>query len=361
MSGPIVFSTETWIATRNNALEHNITEYVESGSVDFNINRSVKRQGTLTLRREGEALELEPYRDYIAPFVVTTQGGVTNRQQLGLYAVRTPKGFRRAALNLEEYTLLDLTWELQTSGFSAPFTMTGGELYVDEIAAAIDAAGITRYFLPASSLTVPADRTFKPGSNTLEVVNQGLQAIAAYTAYTDGEGRIGSQFTLPIQSVQPLATLTNSDIQGGITDEPPARDPINVVILVMDRPNEPMLVGVARNDEVNSPTSTGVNGLGREIVRFETVNDVSDQDSIDALAESLLREGRSYYQTATVHIKPGIAFTGRDTLDFAFSGDLAVHNGRWWVRTWSYGLSVRDSVVKVGVNRTTDTWKGLTI
>lgn len=358
----LVFGAEYWIATRDNVLVQDITDYVQGGSINFNVNREVRRQGSLDFWRDDvSALDIRPYRDYLAPFIVlTTDDGDPVRTQIGLYALRSPNTSRRSTVSLSTFPLNDLTYELKQAGFAAPYTMTGGELYTDEVIEAIEANGLTRHVIPLSSETVPADRTFWGADQSyLSVVNAGLQASGAYSAFTDGEGRIASAPLLPLTSVEPLMTVTNDDIEGDVEDTPPDRDPVNVVVVYVDRPNEPILVSEARNDDPASPTSTV--SLGRVSQRTEKLTDVGSQAALDAIALSLLQEGRSYYETAKLDLLPNPAFGGRDVLNLQFSGNLEVYNGLWWVRTWTMGLTIRRPTITVEINRTTDNWRGLVI
>jgi hypothetical protein len=105
-----------------------------------------------------------------------------------------------------------------------------------------------------------------------------------------------------------------------------------------------------------------VGGAGRDTAtwaaprgqfRIERVGDLQTQTEVDALAARLLREARTYYQTATVRVFPDTDFSVHEVVDLSLTGELAALNGRWWVRRWALGLTPASCYYDLELNRVT--------
>ena len=167
----------------------------------------------------------------------------------------------------------------------------------------------------------------------------------------------GLLFSMPspaLQSVEPFRTITDDDLMRPVEIQPLDTTVANVVIVVKDNPSAAPLTATRRNDATDSPTSTVNIGT---ITRIESRGDLADQDAVDALADRLLSEGRSFYQTAKLAILPDPrCLIPHQTIDLNLTGKLEILNGRWWVRTAKMPLNTKETELEI--NRVTDTILG---
>lgn len=322
--------------------------------VDLNHDRAVRSQASLAIRTPDA---LRPYRDYVAIWLNRSYGPghCVERAQLGLFGVRVPSGTRTIQRADAIYTGYDLTATLARSAFTQPYEVGIGVNYVQAVIDIIALAGLTRTLIEATDQLTAKAISFATGTTYLEAANVLLQAIGYYTLSCLPDGRLFSMPGRALSLVEPYRVVTDDDLMAPVEPQPLDTTVANIVIVIKDDPSEAPLVAVRRNDDPASPTST-VN-LG-DIPRIESVGDLKDQDAVDALAERLLSEGRSFYQTAKLVILPDPrALIPHQTIELALSGELAILNGRWWVRTAKLPLDTR--ATELEINRTTDSINGV--
>lgn len=358
MAGPLTYWVELWRASRLNALVEDLTDILDGGGVSMNVDRAVKLEARFPLT---DPDALDPYVDFLAPFVNIeySDGRPAVRQQIGLYGVRVPPGQRSETWATAEYHGRDLTAELARQAFTDTYNIAQGTNVVTAVRTIITDAGFSRHAIVPTSQVLAGDRSFRMGTTKLEACNQLLASIGYYHLYTTGDGKLASQPSRAVQFVEPVLTLTGDDVEGEVETQPLDTTVANVVIVVKDDPAATPLEAVRRNDDLLSPTST-VN-IG-ETVRFESLPDAVDQAAVDAYAERLLSEGRSFYQTAQATIMPNPAvILPHQTVNLALAGEQAILNGLWWLRTAEFGFRAQESKPKIEINRVTDQIKGAII
>ncbi len=352
--GGITVDYELWRATIDNALVENITSYFTGGEATYNSDRAIKTEARFDLR---DASVVDPYVDYLAVFenAEYDDGTTATRNQLGLYATKAPPGTRTIERAEGTYTGADLTSVLARYAFDDTYNISAGINYVRAVATVMALAGINRYLITPTTLTTAAARSFPIGTTYLEVCNILLNEIGYYHLAMLPDGRLTSQPTRNAEYVEPYRIITDSDLMAPVQTQPTDTTVANVVIVVLDNPNAAPLTKVVRNDDAGSPTST-VN-LGTR-TRVETRSDLANQDAVDALAERLLSEGRSFYQTATCTLLPNPqALTPHQTVDLALTGKMEMLNGRWRVRFARVGFSPKQPTV-IEINRSTNSITG---
>ena len=349
--GGVTMAVTLWRATVTNQLVEDVSDLLVDGRVEMNLDRATKLAASLTVR---DADRINPYTDYLAPILTLAydDGRPSVTAPLGLYAFEVPPGQRTIEDATAAVAGQDLTSLLTSSAYQDANNVASGTNALSELAATLAEVGITRTNLPASSTTLAATTTFPVGT-TRYAKGQSLTTYAGcYDPYMELDGRIATQPIRDIAAVQPYATLTDDDLLAPVEVQPTKGTIANVVVVVQQDPSLPFYESVARNDDPASPTSTAT--VGREFVRVEKRTDLAAQADADALAARLLAESRSFYQvvTAKTFFDPNIGL--HQTVALNLSGKLSVLNGRWWVRTWAFGLRPAAAVLTLEINRVTD-------
>lgn len=349
---------EAYVADRDNNQTTDISDYFNGRSsvVDLNHDREIRTQATLAI---SDPTLLEPYTDYVAVWLNREydDGTAAARDQLGLYGVRVPPGTRTIERADAIYTGLDLTATLARYAFTDAYNIASSSNYVDAVLDILELADLTRTLITPTTQTTSAVISFPPGTTYLKAANALLEAIGYYQLSCMPDGRLFSMPSRALQSVEPFRTITDDDLMRPVEVQPLDTTVANVVIVVKDNPSAAPLTATRRNDATDSPTST-VN-LG-ELVRVESRGDLADQDAVDALADRLLSEGRSFYQTAKLAILPDPrCLIPHQTVDLNLTGKLEILNGRWWVRTAKMPLNTRETELEI--NRISDVINGALI
>lgn len=327
-----------------------------TNQMSLNHDRAIKTQATFSLR---DSSLLSPYQDYAAIWIDRSydDGTASDHAQLGLFGIRVPPGVRTVQRAEATYTGYDLTATLARYAFTEAYNIAAASNYVTAVQDIIELSPLSRTLIEPTTQTTAAIISFPAGTTYLAACNTLLQAIGYYALSCLPDGRLFSMPTRALQYVQPYRTITDADLMGPVEIQPLDTTVTNVVIVVKDNPDSAPLTATRRNDDAASPTST-VN-LG-PIVRVEQRGDLADQDAVDALADRLLAEGRSFYQTAKLSLLPDpSALIPHQTIELALTGKLAILNGLWWVRTATVPLSTK--ATELEINRITDTINGVLI
>ena len=357
--GGVLLSVELWRATIDNALVEDISDQLVDGAVDLNVDRDIKLAGTFTIRNPST---IEPYTDFLAPFIRLEydDGSDAVYQQVGLFATRVPPGRYTPTDRSATFDGSDLTAIMASSYLTDTINKSAGTTYRNSIIAAITGSGITRYNIPATTATLPANQSFPPGMSRLERANIQLSQLGWYHLGMDLDGRISTPGAPQnLASRQPWRTLTDSDIMGEITITPTGEEIANVVLVVNDDAASAILTSTARNDDPGSPTSTVA--IGRDIMRVITVQGSTTQAALDALAARYLAEARTYYRTAKLTIlHDPTALVAHQTVRLTLTGEWESLSGLWWVRTASLSLTP-DKGTQLELAQVTDDLTGAVI
>lgn len=342
-------------ATIDNVLIEDLSNLLTDGWVDLNHDRAITTQATIAVK---DAARVSPYTDYLAVFQnrAYDDGRAPQRDQLGLFTVRVPKGTRSVQKGEGVYTGHDLTAVLGRYAFEDTYNIAAGTNYVTAVTDILALAGITRHAIPPTGQTLAGDKSYPLRTTYLEACNDLLSGIGYYHLAATPEGRLTSGPTSDIRYVTPYRVLTDDDVMSDITTQTTDTTVANIVVVVQDNFNEAPLTAVRRNDDPASPSST-VN-LG-SIARVEVRSNLADQDAVDALADRLMSEGRTWYQVASWQMLPDPAvLTPHQTVDLVLTGKQAIFSGLWWVRTARIGFDPKAAGPVVECNRVTDTIEG---
>lgn len=346
-----IISTTLWLTDIDGVRLADLSDSLIAGTIEMNTDRDAgKLAATFTIK---SPTGIEPYRRYFAPTLTIEydDGRATIEKPLGFYMVRTPTADRTIERNEATYQCEDLSRLLSYSAYTAVDNVPASTGVLTEVAATIAEAGIGKYSFPSNATTTTKALTYPIGTTRLEKANDLLSSIGWYALYPRLDGRLTSKPYIDLSRAEPVAVLTDADILGPISTQTNDQTVVNVVVVVRDDPALAPLYAVARNDDPSSPTST--TAIGFEYTRVERVTEQQTQTEVDAYAARLLREARTFYQTATLSTWPDVDFGIHEVVRLATTGEAADLQGLWWVRQWSLGLTPADCVYSIELNRVT--------
>jgi hypothetical protein len=244
-----------------------------------------------------EQPEIDYLSDRIQPFMeIQMPDGNWIDFPLGVFILSTPT--KRDEVNgvYREIEAYDGLVILDEDKFTSRFYLTAGTKYTDAVESILRSAGITRFNIEPKSATLATDMEFKIGTSKLEAINQLLQAINYTPIWVDANGYfVASQYVSPAERAVDYSYKDDelSVIYNGMEEELDLYGVPNVWVVTQSNPEKTPLVSTKTNDNPDSPTST-VN-VGRNIVDFREVDDISDQETLDAYVDRIAFEASQVF------------------------------------------------------------------
>lgn len=265
---------------------------VADGSVKHSTIEEIRRSAFFRVR---DTDEVDWYKDRIKPWVKLRMpdGGWVSWPQ-GIFLLTSPtRKVSNSGAVWRDVSGLDQTVVLRDFSSADRYTVLAGTNYATAVRSLLAGAGISRMNVEPTTLTLPTDREWDPGTSRLEIVNDLLQAMAYEPITFDSEGvAVARAYVLP--ELRP-STYTYADDTASVTmtEAEQSFDLENVPnqwTLVVSEPDRPPLRSQWVNDNPASPTS--VPSRGRIIAVFDDSVDAADQDTLD-----LITQRRAYDDT----------------------------------------------------------------
>lgn len=311
---------------------------------------------------DGEPITVDWSRDEIEPVMILDG----TAYPLGIYAVAQmdPKDTATdASLTVQAY---DRCWRVQTTRTETPVYFTAGTSYITAIERLLTDAGIAMVLATPSTAVLPEEREWEIATSYLTIVNELLAEINYKQLYFTAEGaavlapvsvpRAGSiRHKLTARRPQP-GEITDErfcTIEPGLGRSTDMYQTPNVFIAVCANPvKRSVLVATAVNDNPQSPLSTV--RRGRRICQKYVVDNIADQDELQAYAEKLRDDSlmRGETLTITTALLPGIGVG--DVVSLYYENPIYDINGNnvgfepidaiCVVRAWTMGLSLEGAM-----------------
>lgn len=215
---------------------------------------------------------------------------------LGVFLLSSPSRtstFYGEERSITSYGLIQI---LHDDKFTETYTVQEGVLITDEVVAILASAGITEYNILSSDKTVPRTIQFEIGTKKVEAINHLLAMINYTPIYDDENGYFTSTLYRPPteRSVDYIyKDDKNSVILQGVEEELDLFGVPNTFIVVRTNAEEAPLKSVLVNENPNSPLSTI--SRGRPIVDYREIDDIADQEALDAYTERVAFEASQVY------------------------------------------------------------------
>ena len=311
---------------------------------------------------DGAPITVDWTRDEIEPVMILDG----TAYPLGIYAAAQmdPRDTATdASLTVQAY---DRCWRVQTTRTETPVYFTAGTSYITAIERLLTDAGIATVLATPSTAVLPEEREWEIATSYLTIVNELLAEINYKQLYFTAEGAaVLAPASVPRASAirHKLTTRRprpweNTDerfctIEPGLGRSTDMFQTPNVFIAVCANPLKgSVLVATAVNDNPQSPLSTV--RRGRRICQKYMVDNIADQDELQAYADKLRDDSlmRGETLTITTTLLPGIGVG--DVVSLYYENpiyDIYGNNVGFEpidaiciVRAWTMGLTIDGSM-----------------
>lgn len=189
-----------------------------------------------------------------------------------------------SATNEAMVTLYSALLPLKQTVLTETLTLDAGDVAVDEAITLITEVGLP-YTYSASTKQLNEARSWEPGTEYIDVVNDLMDFAGYWSVRPDRSGRASLQpYQSPLArtSIWSFAEGPDCIFESNMQFESDAYDVPNVFVVVSSNPTE-TFSGSFENDNADSPYST--TNRGREIATVRLTDDADDTDDCDDMAE----------------------------------------------------------------------------
>lgn len=268
--------------------------------ITMNSEAKIKRTAMFEIN-EDEAQDVDWLNDRIRPvFLLKMPDGGYAEWPLGVFMPSSPGRTNTNRKMKREIEAYDESLILSEDRFDNRYYIAAGTTYTSAIKTIINSAGIWKVNIISNSSTITTGKEFEIGTTKLEAVNQLLAEINYTTIWVDENGYFTAKpYVLPtLKGVE--YTYKNNEISvihEECIEEIDYFSVPNKWIRVVSNPEQASLVSVYTNSLPTSVTST-VN-RGRTIADYDTVDDIADQDTLDAYTRRVAYEASQIYSVFT--------------------------------------------------------------
>lgn len=247
-----------------------------------------------------------------APKVTSTRETVEGKWiefPLGIFLLSTPTRTLENGNIVRSVEAYDGTLILQENQIDDRIALEAGGAYYDFIINGLKENGITKYNIERSEKTASVAVEWEPGTSWLRIINDCLSSLNYTPIFVDENGYFTSQlYRSPQERPADIEYITDeySITYDGMEEELDIMAVPNKFTVVVNDPErttegEEAAEGEAmtlrstyKNTNPNSPTSYQSRG-GRWISDFRTVDDIADQEALDAYTERIAFEASQIY------------------------------------------------------------------
>lgn len=336
-------SSELWLANTDGVLLENITPLALDGKVTANGNNTIKTALTLSTLEPGYIV---PYTSVVAPIITLEDiEGAVERYQVGLYITTPPKQTHRQTHSVGQLEGRGLEWVLDNDYFGTSYSLAAGTNYIAAAIAIIAAKGL-RYSIPASTLTLPAAKTWGPDVSKLDIINDLLNGAGYYTLWADRYGVLKSVPYFELASAHPALQLFSGEgslVIDAVEQEGIYETLANKVIVYKENTQGSSIRVTRTNNDPASPVSTVT--LGRTITRVIKDSNIADTATAQAIARRAIEEAASYTNKLKVTTMPVPDRELHEVYDLAlYNADGApIGFGLWWCDSWELGFTLKSA------------------
>ena len=299
---------------------------------------------------DGRVIEADWLTDEIQPVMVID--GVEHA--LGVYAPATVTPSRAQgaeSLRIEAY---DRCWRVRDNYTTSREYISAGTAYLTRIKTILQNSGIQLVMATPSAATLAEDRAdWDPGTSCLTIVNELLAEINYNPLWFDANGYavLSPAQTPTVDNIK--HTLDGDDVASliipQISRESDYFSAPNVFTCICSNPEKdgPM-VKTAENNNPQSPLS--IMRRGRRIVRVVQVNNIADEDALQAYADKLRND--SLIGGETIRIQTGLlpGFGVADVVALHYDDISALCVERAWSMELRVGGAMSHTLEKVVYN-----------
>ena len=250
-------------------------------------------------------------------------------------------------VSIEAY---DQCWIVQDTRCEERTVLEAGVNYITAVESLLVLAGIATITATPTSATLQEQREWEIGTSYIEIINELLKEINYNDLWFNADGiAVLEPYRRPTaQNVD--HQLRDDDIKSlllpGIKRSTDIYAAPNVFVCVCDNPDKrSVLVARAENTNMGSPLS--VTRRGRKITRFERLDNIANQEELQAYADRLVFE--SLYTGETVEITTGLlpGYGVRDIVALSYGDVQSICIEHSWNMALTTGGEMSHSLERV--------------
>ena len=267
---------------------------VQSGEVSMAALASIKRTARFRMKDNGVINWLS---DRIQPFVeVKMPNSDYIEFPMGIFLLNSPIRTEQNNYVYRDVEAYGLTQILRADKFINRYTVSAGTNYRTAIIDILNSAGIIKHNIEETDKVIPIDIDWAPGIEKLEAINELIGAINYTPIYDDVYGYFTS-FSYRSPSARSAEYVYSDDelsvMYSGMSEELDTFGIYNSWVVTFSNPEREPLVSTYTNDNPESPTST-IN-RGRLIVDVREIDNIADQQALDAHVQRIAFESSQVY------------------------------------------------------------------
>lgn len=346
VAGSRQFSFRYELVDLNDNVVGDLTDRVESCSIDQNWLADIKRTARFVIRDAGG---IDFLSDQVRPWIRLHLPPYGEDDWVewpqGTFLLASPERLAEpsgvVSREIEAYDRLQILIEDKVASRYALPAGANVTTAVSTLLGSLPRAGtvaVPRVNITRGLLALPAAREWEPGTTKLSIVNDLLGAINYESLSFDETGAaIVRPYRAP--STRTEEYVYADDAVGLIVPNVKQGADLftiaNKWVLVVSEPDRPPLVASFTNSDPGSPTSTV--RRGRTIVDFRTEIEAVNQGTLDAKVARLAEEASQVYESVefTTALMP--IHSGNDVYRIRYA-PLAI-NARYSEHTWSMNLA----------------------
>ena len=290
--------------------------------------------------------DIEWLTDEIQPVLVID--GVESPLAVLMPATVTPQEENGdASVSVQAY---DRCWRVRDDYLTSHLYFASGTKYITAVETVLIACGIEFVLATPTSAVLAEDREWLTGTSRLDIVNELLREINYNDLWFNpfGAAILEPVSTPEVNSIE--HTLDSDNVESllfpKISQQLDIYSAPNVFVCICSNADKSgPLVSVAENTNPQSPLS--IVRRGRRIVKVENVDNIEDQDALDAYALRLRNESMISGETIIVNtgLLPG--FGVADVTALHYKNINAVCLEQSWEMTLGVGGAMKHTLKKV--------------
>lgn len=308
---------------------------VIDGKIDMKSLARIQRSGKFTIE-EGENIDW--LNDRVQPFIMFQMpDGKWIEWSLGIFLLSTPRRVESNQKVVRSVDAYDKIKILLDDRIDSRLTIPQGTSYINAITDLLVGASISKINIQYTDKVLRETREFEIGTEKLNIVNELLQEVNYYGLYVDENGYFTSKpYIVPSNRTEEY--IYKNDNKSVLLPQPQEEldlfDIPNKFVVVQSNPESEPLKSIYENNNVRSKVSTL--NRGRTIVDYREVDNIADQQSLDAYTERIANDASNVYGTVEFEtaLMPHHSFLDCIRLEYS---DLQVSD-KYIETSWSMNL-----------------------
>lgn len=233
--------------------------------------------------------------DWMKDRVQARWTGPTGSWAVGTYLFTSPQEQHTEFGVTHEVGLLTKVSILSEDSVDDRYTLPEGTPIIPAVLALIHSTGETRVAVTDAPATLTSALTWPAGTTKLSIINDLLQAAGYWSLWCDGSGQFRVEPYVAPRDRSPAYVFEHGEASVHFPDWSREQDmtsvPNKITLQTQGSDTEPVLIGVAKNENPDSPFS--FQARGRWITPQTETVEASSQAVIDSLAARKLADAMS--------------------------------------------------------------------